>query len=201
LAAFSRVIRYDKRGTGLSDPVATVPTLEQRTADLNAVLDAVSCDRVVVFGYSEGGPTTIRFAVRRTARTLGLIVYGAPCMPAPPDMAQRFRELARNWGQGNPLRLLAPSLAPTLSQLEARSAFERAAASPAMADALVGAALRTDVRSLLPEVAVPTLVLHRRGDLIDVEQSRYIAAHVPGAEYVELDEDDHLPWLGDTDAG
>jgi pimeloyl-ACP methyl ester carboxylesterase len=108
LAAFSRVIRYDKRGTGLSDPVATVPTLEQRTADLNAVLDAVSCDRVVVFGYSEGGPTTIRFAVRRTARTLGLIVYGAPCMPAPPDMAQRFRELARNWGQGNPLRLLAP---------------------------------------------------------------------------------------------
>jgi pimeloyl-ACP methyl ester carboxylesterase len=78
LAAFARVVRYDKRGTGLSDPVAAVPTLEQRTDDLNAVLDAVGCDRVVVFGYSEGGPTAIRFAVRCAARTLGLIVYGPP---------------------------------------------------------------------------------------------------------------------------
>jgi pimeloyl-ACP methyl ester carboxylesterase/DNA-binding CsgD family transcriptional regulator len=200
LAALARVIRYDKRGTGLSDPVAAVPGLEQRVDDLGAVLDAAGSARAVVFGYSEGGPTAIGFAARVPGRTLGMILYGTASMPPPPDIARRFRDAVSRWGQGATLEMLAPSLLPSSAQLETAAALERASASPAMAAALVEAVIRTDVRSLLPEVAVPTLVIHRRGDLIKVEQGRYLAEYIPGAQYVELDGVDHLPWIGDTDA-
>jgi pimeloyl-ACP methyl ester carboxylesterase/DNA-binding CsgD family transcriptional regulator len=200
LAAFARVIRYDKRGTGLSDPVAAVPTLEQRADDLAAVLDAAGSSRAVVFGYSEGGPTAIRFALGEPARTLGLVLYGTASMPPPPEMARRFRDAVGRWGRGATVAMLAPSLVPGAGQVEAAAALERAAASPAMAAMLVEALVRTDIRSVLPQVAVPTLVIHRRGDLIKIEHGRYLAQHIPGAEYVELGGDDHLPWAGDTGA-
>jgi pimeloyl-ACP methyl ester carboxylesterase/DNA-binding CsgD family transcriptional regulator len=200
LAVCGRVIRYDKRGTGLSDPVPAVPTLEQRVDDLCAVLDAAGSARAVVFGFSEGGPTAIRFAAREPQRTAGLILYGTASMPPPPDIARCFRDAVGRWGQGATLEMLAPSLLSSPAQLETAAALERASASPAMAAALVEAMVRTDVRSLLPDVAVPTLVIHRQGDLIKVEQGRYLADHIPGAEYVELDGADHLPWVGDTDA-
>ena len=96
--------------------------------------------------------------------------------------------------------MLAPSLLPSAGQLEAAAALERATASPAMASALVEALVRTDIRSVLPQVAVPTLVIHRRGDLIKIEHGRYLAQHIPGAEYVELGGADHLPWAVDTEA-
>ena len=200
LATFARVIRYDKRGTGLSDPVTAVPTLEQRVDDLGAVLDAAGSARAVVLGYSEGGPTAIGFAVRTPERTLGLILYGTASVPPPPEIAWRFRDAVGRWGQGATVEMLAPSLLPSSAQRETAAALERAAASPAMAAALVEAVLRTDVRSLLPQVAVPTLVIHRLDELIKVEQGRYLAEHIPGAEYVELDGADHLPWIGDADA-
>jgi pimeloyl-ACP methyl ester carboxylesterase/DNA-binding CsgD family transcriptional regulator len=200
LAAFARVIRYDKRGTGLSDPVAAVPTLEQRADDLAAVLDAAGSGRAVVFGYSEGGPTAIRFALREPGRTRGLVLYGTASMPPPPEMARRFRDAVGRWGRGATVAMLAPSLVPGAGQVEAAAALERAAASPAMAAMLVEALVRTDIRSVLPQVAVPTLVIHRRGDLIKIEHGRYLAQHIPGAEYVELGGDDHLPWAGDTGA-
>lgn len=200
LAGSARVIRYDKRGTGLSDPVAAVPTLEQRVDDLGAVLDAAGSARAVVLGYSEGGPTAIGFAARMPGRTLGLILYGTASMPPPPEIARRFRDAVGRWGQGVILEMLAPSLLPSSAQREMAAALERASASPAMAAALVEAVIRTDVRSLLPRVAVPTLVIHRQGDLITVEQGRYLAQHIPGVEYAELAGADHLPWVGDTDA-
>lgn len=200
LARFARVIRYDKRGTGLSDPVAAVPTLEQRADDLGAVLDAAGSARAVVLGYSEGGPAAIRFAVREPARTLGLVLYGTWSMPPPPEIAQLLREAVGRWGRGATLAMLAPSLLPGAGQVEAAAALERAAVSPAMAAALVEALVRTDVRSLLPQVAAPTLVIHRRGDVIPIEKGRYLAEHIPGAEYAELGGDDHLPWAGDTGA-
>jgi pimeloyl-ACP methyl ester carboxylesterase/DNA-binding CsgD family transcriptional regulator len=200
LASAARVIRYDKRGTGLSDPVATVPTLEQRVDDLGAVLEAAGSARTVVLGFSEGGPTAIGFAVHRPERTLGLILYGTASVPPPPEIAGRFRDAVGRWGRGATLEMLAPTLRSSSAQLETAAALERASASPAMAAALVEAVIRTDVRSLLPGVAVPTLVIHRRGELIPVEQGRYLAEHIPGAEYVELDGADHLPWVGDTDA-
>lgn len=200
LASFARVIRYDKRGTGLSDPVAAVPTLEQRVDDLGAVLEAAGTAGAVVLGYSEGGPTAIGFAVRRPERTLGLVLYGTAAVPPPPVIARRFRDAVGRWGQGATLEMLAPSLRSSSAQLETAAALERASASPAMAAALVEAVIRTDVTSLLPQVAVPALVIHRRGELIPAEQGRYLADHIPGAEYVELDGTDHLPWVGDTDA-
>lgn len=92
LAACARVIRYDKRGTGLSDPVPSVPTLEQRVDDLSAVMDAAESAQAIVLGYSEGGPTALQFAARAPGRTLGLILYGTSSMPPPPDNAQRFRD-------------------------------------------------------------------------------------------------------------
>jgi pimeloyl-ACP methyl ester carboxylesterase len=199
LAGFARVIRYDKRGTGLSDPVAAVPTLEQRADDLGAVLDAARSPRAVVLGFSEGGPTAIRFAVREPARSLGLVLYGTASMPPPPEIARLFRDAIGRWGHGATLAMLAPSLLSAAGQVEAAAALERAAASPAMAAALVEALVRTDVSQVLPQVAVPTLVIHRRGDLIKIEQGRYLAHHIPGAEYVELDGADHLPWAGDTE--
>ncbi len=200
LASFARVIRYDKRGTGLSDPVTAVPVLEQRVDDLGAVLHAAGSARTVVLGYSEGGPTAIGFAVRAPERTLGLILYGTASVPPPPEIAQRFRDAVGRWGQGATLEMLAPSLRSSSAQLETAAALERASASPAMAAALVEAVIRTDVRPLLPQVAVPTLVIHRQRELIPAEQGRYLADHIPGAEYVELDGADHLPWVGDTDA-
>jgi pimeloyl-ACP methyl ester carboxylesterase len=110
LAAYGRVIRYEKRGTGLSDPVLAVPGLEQRVDDLCAVLEAAGSTRAVVLGYSEGGPTAIRFAARVPGRTLGLILYGTASMPPPPDIAQRFRDAVGRWGQGATLEMLSPSL-------------------------------------------------------------------------------------------
>ena len=200
LAAFARVIRYDKRGTGLSDPVPTVPTLEQRADDLSAVLDAAGSARAVVLGFSESGPTAIRFAVREPRRTLGLVLYGTFSAPPPPEIAQLLRDAVGHWGRGAILEMLAPSLLPSSGQIEAAAALERAAASPAMAAALVEALARTDVGLLLPRVAVPTLVIHRQGDVIPIDKGRYLAQHIPGAEFVELGGADHLPWAGDTGA-
>jgi pimeloyl-ACP methyl ester carboxylesterase/DNA-binding CsgD family transcriptional regulator len=200
LAGLARVIRYDKRGTGLSDPVAAVPTLEQRVDDLCAVLDAAGSARAVVLGYSEGGPTAIRFAACTPERTLGLVLYGTFSVPPPPEIVRRLRDAVGRWGHGATLELLAPSLLLNAAQRETAAALERASASPAMAAALVEAVAHTDVRSLLPQIAAPALVIHRRGDLIPVEKGRYLAEHIPGAEYAELDGADHLPWVGDTDA-
>jgi pimeloyl-ACP methyl ester carboxylesterase/DNA-binding CsgD family transcriptional regulator len=199
LASFSRVIRHDKRGTGLSDPVSAVPTPEERADDLADVMDAAGSGRAVVFGYSEGGHTAILFAARRPERTAGLLLYGTLSMPLPPPLIDRFREAVARWGTGSTLRLFSPDSEPTQLQVDTAAAFERAAASPGMAAALVEAGIQADVRDVLPHVSVPTLVIHRQGDLVSVEQGRYLADHIPGAEYVELGGSDHLPWLGDSD--
>jgi pimeloyl-ACP methyl ester carboxylesterase/DNA-binding CsgD family transcriptional regulator len=200
LATFSRVIRYDKRGTGLSDPVVEVPTLAERVDDLRAVLDAASSTTAILLGYSEGGPTAIQFSVTERERTRGLVLYGTVCTPPPAEAAQRFRDAVARWGSGVILEMFSPSLIPTANQLETAGGFERAAASPAMAAALMETLIQTDVQALLPEVAVPTFVVHRQDDFIDVAQGRYIAAHIPGAEYLELEGSDHLPWVGDAEA-
>lgn len=126
LAAHARVVRYDKRGTGLSDPV---PTLEQRVDDLNAVMDAAGSARALVLGYSEGGPTAIRFAGRMRVRTLGLILYGTSGMPPPPDIARRFREPLAVGDRG-PARVRPRTswAAPTAAGgLERRDSFEASA--------------------------------------------------------------------------
>src|SRR5262249_43604957 len=158
-------IRFDKRGTGLSDPVPGVPTLEERMEDVHAVLDAVGSERAALFGYSEGGPMSALFAATYPERTLALVMYGT--FPSGsvlrPSLAGSFTEFVeQRWGEGEVVDFFAPSVAHDDRWREAFAAYERASASPSMARALIQAVGETDVTDVLAEVRVPTLVLHRR---------------------------------------
>lgn len=201
LASFARLIRFDKRGTGLSDPVAGVATLEERMEDVRAVLDAVGSERAALLGYSEGGPMAALFAATYPERTMALVMYGT--FPSGASLGGRRRVIEvvdRSWGEGDIAEVFAPSMAHDRRFRESFGVYERAAASPAMARALLRAVGQTDVTAVLPEVRVPTLVLHRRDEYIPIDGAHAIAAAVPGAKMVELDGIDHLPFLGDSDA-
>ncbi len=213
LAAFSRLILFDKRGTGLSDRVADreLPTLEQRMDDVRAVMDAVASDRSAVFGYSEGGPLSILFAATHPERTTALACYGtyacrrrAPDYPWAPTTEQReswLRRLETEWGGAADLEDLAPSRAHEPEFRAWWASFLRRSASPSAAVALGRMNSEIDVRDVLPTVRVPTLILHRTGDRdANVEEGRFIARRIPGARFLELPGDDHLPWIGDADA-
>jgi pimeloyl-ACP methyl ester carboxylesterase len=213
LASFSRLILYDKRGSGLSDPVRDAPTLEQRIDDVRAVMDAVGSECAALFGVSEGGPMSALFAATHPERVSALVLHGAmgrtteaPDYPwAPP--AQALREsseefIAPYWGQDatGTLELFAPSFAndPQVQDFAAR--MERSAASPAMVGKIFEMFLDVDVRAILPTIHVPTLVLHRRGDrVVSRHAGEELAASIPGARYVELPGIDHLPWSGDPE--
>jgi len=214
LASFSRLILFDKRGTGLSDPVPGVPTLEERMEDLHAVLDAVGSERAALLGASEGGPMCILFAATYPERTTAMVIYGSTPkfaevgeMLSEPRRAflgevwRKVDSMVDNWGEGRSVDVFAPSLAADEGVRRSFGLFERASASPAMVAALIGALEEIDVTGVLPVIGVPTLVLHRVDDpVVPVEGARYIAEHVPDARCVELDGDDHVPWLGDADA-
>jgi pimeloyl-ACP methyl ester carboxylesterase len=212
LASFSRLILFDKRGTGLSDPVAGVATLEERTQDLRAVLDAVGSQRAALFGLSEGGPMSLLFAATYPERTTALIMFGSFARLTPaPDYLWKLHEafdqrlalwtdaIENHWGEGGALALYMPSIAGDPNVKRMLGMFERAAASPAMVRALVQFNLEIDVTHVLPTIGVPTLVLHRTDDFIPSDYGRYLAEHVPGARFVELEGSDHLPWLGNAD--
>ncbi len=209
LASFSRLILFDKRGTGLSDRVSVteLPTLEQRMDDVRAVMDAVGAERAALLGVSEGGPMSTLFAATYPERITALAMYGAFAgrffgLPASPEHVQPFLDaMERNWGQGFGVFLFAPSVADDESCRQWWARFERLALSPGAAVALVRMNVEIDIRHVLPAIRVPTLVLHRAGDrAVSVEQGRYMAEHISGAKYVELPGDDHAPWIGDQDA-
>jgi pimeloyl-ACP methyl ester carboxylesterase len=213
LASFSRLILFDKRGTGLSDPVSEVATLEERMEDARAVLDAVGSQRAALFGLSEGGPMSLLFAATYPERTTALIMFGsfAKLIPTPHylwELREDFYEglarftdaLENHWGEGRTLALFMPSIAGDANVQRMLGLFERAAASPAMVCALQQFNTEIDVTHILPLIGVPTLVLHRTDDLVTVELGRYVADHVPGARFVELAGNDHVPWLGGSDA-
>lgn len=199
LSSFCRVIRFDKRGTGLSDPVPEPPSLDQRMADLRAVIGSARCRRPFLFGFSDGGHIAVTMAASHPRSARGLILYGMSPRHPPSWAMRQLRAMVRNWGRGDSMAMFAPTLAGELARRE-RAAFERASASPAMARALVESVAASDVRSCLGEIAVPTLVVHRRGDIIPISHATAMARAIPGARLVELDGGDHLPWLGDTDA-
>jgi len=213
LASFSRLILFDKRGTGMSDrvPIHALPTLEQRMDDVRAVMDAAGAERAALFGVSEGGPMSVLFAGTYPDRTTALIVYGsyakriwAPDYPwAPtPEERQRFYDLIEHgWGGDVDITTIAPSAAhdPRIREWMAR--YLRSAASPGAALALARMNTQVDIRAILPTIRVPTLIMHRRGDMdIDVGGARWMARQIPGAKYVELPGNDHIPWFGDQDA-
>jgi pimeloyl-ACP methyl ester carboxylesterase len=213
LSSFSRLIVFDKRGTGLSDPVAEVPTLEQRIDDVRAVMDAAGSERAALFGISEGGPMSVLFAATHPARATALVLYGAmgrtteaPDYPwASP--AEALRESATEfivpyWGRQpeGMIELFAPSFAGDPQAIELTARMERSAASPAMVQQIFEMFLDIDVRAILPTIRVPTLVLHRRGDrVVNRRAGEYLAKQIQGARHVELPGIDHLPWAGDAD--
>jgi class 3 adenylate cyclase len=206
LASFSRLIVFDKRGTGLSDPVTTTPTLEERVRDICAVMDAVGSERAVLFGECEGAPVSVMFAAAHPERTEALALYGAmPCVESGgprwiDDAGRTLEDAILNWGQGKTVALFAPSLAGSERVRRSMAEFERASASPGMACALLESLRDIDVAAAASSVHVPTLVLHRRHDLIPIEPARRLAELIPGARFVELEGQDHALAVGDTEA-
>lgn len=211
LASFSRLILFDKRGTGLSDRTAGIPTLEERMDDVRAVMDAAGSERAALFGASEGGNMCVLFAATYPERTLALITYGIfakrlwdptyPWAPTAQEREQWLGKLEESWGGAVDLATLAPTAARDPTFTRWWSTYLRRSASPRAALTLAQANTEIDVRSILPLIRVPTLVLHRTGDLdVKVEEGRYIAEHIPGAKYLELPGVDHLPWVGDQNA-
>jgi pimeloyl-ACP methyl ester carboxylesterase/DNA-binding CsgD family transcriptional regulator len=199
LSSFCRLVRFDKPGTGLSDPVAVPPTLDQRMADLMAVMSAARCRRPLVLGYSDGGPIAITLAASHRRSVRALILYGTSPRRPPGWAMRQLRAMARQWGQGDSLGIVAPTLAGELARHE-RAVFERASASPGMVRALVESLAATDVRSRLADVAVPALVLHRQERFVPFAEARLTARGIAGARLVELEGSDHLPWVGDVSA-
>ena len=212
LASFSRLILFDKRGTGLSDrvPLDELPTLEERMEDLTAVLDAVRSDRAALFGVSEGGNLAVLFAATYPERTLALVTSGFfakriwspdyPWAQRPEERAAEIAAMERDWGVDAGVAKLAPSAAHDEAFSRRLATFFRRSASPGAAVAIMRMNTQIDTREILPTIRVPTLVLHRTGDRDSrVEEGRWIAGQVPGARFIELPGEDHLPWVGDQD--
>ena len=216
LASVSRLILFDKRGTGLSDRVSNdeLPTLEQRMDDVRAVLEAVGSDRAALFGHSEGGNMCVLFAATYPKRTAALITLGCfakrrdpdddyPWAPTAENREETAADVERNWGHLRPedVEYYAPSRVGDEQFVRALERYLRRGASPGAAAALVRMNSYIDVRDVLPTIRVPTLVLHRRGDHdVDVAEGRYLASKIAGAKFVELAGDDHWIAAGDVDA-
>jgi len=213
LASFGRLIMYDKRGSGLSDPIPTsdLPTIEEWMDDVPIVLDAAGSDRAVVIANLGGGMMAATYAAAHPERVASLVLVDcfarftrAPDYPlgAPPEeVARTLEEADEAMGRGLMLDLFAPSLAGDERLRRLWSRYERQAASPGMTIATVRLLYESDVRSVLPAIRVPTLVIHRAAGLgFPAAYGRYLAEQIPGATYVELDGTDNLIWAGDQDA-
>ena len=213
LASFSRLILFDKRGTGLSDrvPDDRLPMLEERIDDLRAVMDAVGSQRAAIFGVSEGGNLAALYAASYPERTIALAMFGTfakrvwspdyPWAPTPEEREGLYAAIERDWGGAMDLATLVPSRIGDEAFLRQLATYCRRAASPGAAVALLRMNTQIDIRHVLPTIRVPTLVMHRTGDRdARIEEGRWIAAHVPGSRLVEFPGEDHLPWVGDADA-
>jgi pimeloyl-ACP methyl ester carboxylesterase len=211
LASFARLILLDRRGTGLSDPVDPLPTLEERMDDVRAVLDAAGSERAFLFGISESGPMCTLFAATYPDRTAGLVLCNTfacntrsdayPWAPTAEQFAALEHMVETSWGGGVTAAIFAPSRVDEEAFRRSWGRFERRAVSPGGMRKILAMMRDTDVRDVLASVRVPTLVIHRTGDrAISVESGRYLARHIPGARLVEVPGIDHFPWVGDTDA-
>jgi DNA-binding SARP family transcriptional activator/pimeloyl-ACP methyl ester carboxylesterase/tetratricopeptide (TPR) repeat protein len=202
LGSVARLIRFDKRGTGLSDRPAGMPDLETRMDDVRAVMDAAGSERAVLFGYSESAPMAILFTATHPERVRALILYGAyakrldpdddyPWAPTREARAAYIADLERDWGFESDMKMMCPSADEAMARWWGERC--RAAASPGAIKALMEMNSLIDVRALLPTVRVPTLVVHRGTDYdVNVEEGRYIAERIPGARFVELAGADHF---------
>ena len=211
LASFARVINFDRRGSGLSDPVPEAPTLEQRMDDVRAVMDAAGSERAALFGISEGVAMSILCAATFPDRVRALVCYGGMARSTADDdypwatpaeaLIEAGTELvAPYWGQGASIEFAAPSQADNPESRAFFARLERAGASPGMLASLFQMYLDIDVRDVVESVHVPALVLHRGRDrLVNVGNGRWLAEHLPNARFVELAGEDHTPWYQDRD--
>ena len=211
LSSFARVILMDRRGSGLSDPLQGALSLETEVEDVLAVMDAAGSATAVLLGYLTGGPLAIKVAAERPARVRALVLYAAVArsLSAPGydwanDAGERsaaFDRMVERWGTGAMLDEIAPSRADDVRLRAWLARLERLSSSPGELRRAARSATDFDVRAQLAELRVPTLILHRMGDrLVDVRHSRYMAEHIPGARYVELEGVDNLPSVGDSAA-
>ncbi len=209
LGAFARLIRFDKRGTGLSDRSVGLPDLETRMDDVRAVMDAAGSDTAALFGYSEGGPMSMLFAATYPQRVRALVLYGTYAKRTHPDddypwcetweQRQRYADaVEREWGVEADMTRMAPGSDESLKRWWMARA--RASASPAAARALILMNSLIDIRNVLASIQAKTLVLHRRHDRDSrPEEGRYVAEHIPGARFVELSGETHVPWWDSDD--
>jgi class 3 adenylate cyclase len=210
LSEFTRLIWFDKRGMGLSDRVQ-VGTLDERMDDVRAVMDAAGSSTAVLMGESEGGPLSLLFAAAHPERTSGLILAGAEVKErisedwpwgesTVEDFEAAMRQLPDTWGGSGFLDHIAPSHATDSFARDWASRLLLNSATPGVAESFMRMAFDIDVRAIVPIVATPTLILHRKGDLVcSVENARYLAQHISGAKCVELEGSDHVPWSGGDD--
>jgi pimeloyl-ACP methyl ester carboxylesterase/DNA-binding CsgD family transcriptional regulator len=211
LAKSCRLLVFDKRGTGLSDPMPRASTMEERMDDVRAVLDAAGVRRAVIFGASEGVSLSILFAATYPERTLGLVAYGGfakrrrtpdyPWAPSDDSRVELIALVERSWGGPFDLSTLAPSRANDARFMTRFATYLRQAASPGGAAALLRYNSDVDATAALQHVAAPTLVLHRKQDRdAKLDEGRYIAQRIAGAQLVELEGADHWPFVGDAGA-
>ena len=228
LASFCKVLLFDKAGVGLSDPVPSVRSIDDRANELDAVIAAAGFERPVIFGVSEGGPAAIVYAATRPDRVRALILTGTFPYTAFGDWdvvdrdPREIQELARvalgddyllTIEQIEVLLSLLRSvqsewgsgnalrcLVPSVRSMRQLGMLERMSASPGMAKATLAAVFRIDVRPALPTITMPTLVIHATEDPIPIQMGRYLADKIPGAVLVEVDGKDHAPWFADADA-
>ena len=210
LAGFCRLIIMDPRGLGLSDRLTESPTLQDRVDDLLSVLDAAESERATLFGNADSGPPCIAATVSHPDRVDGLILCGTyakaswsgdyPWGWTDEEFADFGRSVRDGWGKTEGMERVAPSMAGDQAFLQWSATLMRLGASPRAVLLLGEMTMAVDVRPLLPQIAVPTLVMHRIGERINqVDHGRYLADRIPGARWVELPGDDFLLWAGDTD--
>ena len=211
-ASIGRFVSYDKRGTGMSDPVepGICPTLEERADELMAVLDAAGCERPTVFTGADGAAVAMVFAASYPEKLNALCLYApfarvitAPDYPIgyPREVVDVMVDLAgQTWGSGQ-VAPTAPSLEGDQRFLEWFGRYQRRSASPSAGKRFLRMAVETDVRNVLPLIRIPTVVLHRTGDqLVPIAFGRYVADHIPGARFIELQGTDHFWAIGDSDS-
>jgi class 3 adenylate cyclase/pimeloyl-ACP methyl ester carboxylesterase len=209
ITSFARLVMFDKPGTGLSDPIAGPPTAEQRMEDIVAVMDTVGIEHAAIMGYSEGGTPSMLFAATYPERCDALIlIETAATWLSKPDYLDEHRErlqhpwhvmleLTERWGSGEVIALWGPSVASRPGAMQLFGSAERICASPGMAKALMWACPEMDVRTALPQIHAPTLVIHRQDSFVPIELSKNLAAEIPGARAAFFPGQDHVYWFGD----
>ncbi|MCR9248777.1 MAG: alpha/beta fold hydrolase [bacterium] len=210
MGKIARVILFDKRGTGLSDRLSELSTLEERMDDIRAVMDAVGSQKAVLFGHSEGGCASALFAATYPNRVTSLIMFGSfakrkyspeyPWAPTDEERQEVYDMIETSWGEpAMGLENLAPSKADDKTFLEWLANYFRSGASPSAAMVLTKMNTEVDIINILGSIRVPTMILQRKNDIdVKIEEGRFLASHIPNAKLVEMDGDDHLFWVGNT---